>query len=110
MHQRRQLSRRVLECALAFALGAGSLNMARAQTMLNHEDLDRLVGRIALYTDPLLAQVLSASTYYDQIPDAAKWSDHHHYLGGDALAAAITGRPSALGSQRAGVAAVPIGA
>jgi hypothetical protein len=48
------------------------------------------VSRIALYPDPLLGQVLAAATYPDQIPDAAKWSDEHHYLHGDDLARAIT--------------------
>src|SRR4030081_3399868 len=50
------------------------------------EQLDKLVARIALYPDSLLAQVLAAATYSDQIPDAARWSDQHHYLTGDALA------------------------
>jgi Protein of unknown function (DUF3300) len=52
-------------------------------------DLDRMVSRIALYPDPLLAQVLAAATFPDQIQDAAGWSDQHHYLTGDALAQAI---------------------
>ena len=52
-------------------------------------ELDRLVSRIALYPDPLLAQVLAAATYPDQIPDAARWADQHHYLTGQALADAI---------------------
>jgi len=51
--------------------------------------LDRLVDRVALYPDALLAQVLAASTYYDKIPDAAAWADQHHYLTGQALADAI---------------------
>jgi Protein of unknown function (DUF3300) len=54
------------------------------------EQLDKLVSRIALYPDPLLAQVLAASTFSDQIPDAARWADEHHYLQGDDLAKAIT--------------------
>lgn len=52
-------------------------------------DLDRMVSRIALYPDPLLAQILAAATFPDQIPDAAQWSDQHHYLSGNELAAAI---------------------
>jgi len=52
-------------------------------------ELDRLVDRIALYPDPLLSQVLAAATYSDQIPDAARWADEHHYLTGQALADAI---------------------
>jgi hypothetical protein len=54
------------------------------------QQLDSLVNRIALYPDPLLAQVLTASTYWDEIPDAAAWADAHSYLHGDALSAAIT--------------------
>ncbi len=52
-------------------------------------ELDRLVSRIALYPDPLLAQILAAATFPDQIPDAADWADQHHYLSGNELAAAI---------------------
>jgi hypothetical protein len=51
--------------------------------------LDRLVSRVALYPDPLIAQVLAAATFQDQIPPAAQWADQHHYLTGDGLAAAI---------------------
>jgi len=55
------------------------------------EQLDQFVTRIALYPDPLLAQVLAAATFPDQIPDAARWADQHHYLTGQALADAIQG-------------------
>jgi Protein of unknown function (DUF3300) len=54
-------------------------------------ELDRLVSRIALYPDPLLAQILAAATYSNDIPDAAHWADQHHYLTGQALASAISG-------------------
>jgi Protein of unknown function (DUF3300) len=53
-------------------------------------DLDRLVSRIALYPDSLLAQTLAAASFPDQIPDAARWADEHHYLTGDELARAIS--------------------
>jgi hypothetical protein len=53
------------------------------------EQLDQLVGRIALYPDALLSQVLAAATFPDQIPEAAKWADEHHYLHGQELANAI---------------------
>jgi Protein of unknown function (DUF3300) len=53
------------------------------------DQLDKLVSRIALYPDPLLAQLLAAATFPDQIPDAEKWADQHHYLTGDQLATAI---------------------
>jgi hypothetical protein len=53
--------------------------------------LDQLVARIALYPDPLVAQILAAATYPDQISDAAHWADEHHYLRGQQLADAIQG-------------------
>jgi uncharacterized protein DUF3300 len=62
----------------------------QAPPSFSPDQLDKLVSRIALYPDPLLAQVLAAATYSDQIPDAAKWADEHHYLTGDDLAKAIT--------------------
>jgi hypothetical protein len=55
------------------------------------DQLDQLVSRIALYPDPLLAQILAAATFPDQIRDAARWADQHHYLTGQALADAIQG-------------------
>src|ERR1700676_1433723 len=63
--------------------------MATAQVSYPPGELDQLVSRIALYADPLLAQILAAATYPDQIPDAATWADQHHYLAGDELARAI---------------------
>jgi len=54
------------------------------------QELQRLVSPIALYPDPLLAQILTASTFSNDIPAAAQWADEHHYLTGDALAQAIT--------------------
>ena len=54
-----------------------------------YAQLDQLVARIALYPDPLLAQVLTASTFWNQIPEAAQWANQHAYLRGDQLAGAI---------------------
>jgi hypothetical protein len=54
------------------------------------QQLDQLVAPIALYPDPLLAQVLTAATFSEQIPDADGWARAHSYLTGDALARAIT--------------------
>ena len=56
---------------------------------LSPPQLDQLVARIALYPDPLLANVLTASTYWTEIPEAAAWADQHSYLKGDALAQAM---------------------
>ncbi len=37
------------------------------------EQLDNLLAPVALYPDPLLAQVLVAATFVDQIDEAARW-------------------------------------
>jgi hypothetical protein len=52
-------------------------------------ELERLISRVALYPDPLLAQILAASTFPEQIGDAARWADEHHYLSGEPLSRAI---------------------
>ena len=70
-----------------FAPGAAA---AQGPPSYSPADLDRLVSRIALYPDSLLAQTLAAATFPDQIPDAARWTDQHHYLTGDELARAIS--------------------
>src|SRR6202790_342781 len=61
---------------------------AQAEPSFTPEGLDKIASRIALYPDPLLAQVLTASTFPDQIPEAAEWADEHHYLTGSELAEA----------------------
>jgi len=77
------------------AIGALLAGLAAAQPQYGPPptyppaELDRLVSRIALYPDPLLAQVLAAATYPDQIPEAARYADQHSYLKGDDLARAI---------------------
>lgn len=63
---------------------------ASAQPRFARDQIERLVDRIALYQDPLLVQVLTASTYSNQIPEAADYAGHHRYLTGDQLAAAIS--------------------
>jgi hypothetical protein len=55
------------------------------------QQLDQMVSRIALYPDPLLAQIFAAASFPDQIQPAAQWADQHHYLTGAALAQAIQG-------------------
>ena len=40
---------------------------------LNAQDLEQLVAPIALYPDALVAQVLAASTYPEQVADADRW-------------------------------------
>lgn len=46
---------------------------ARAQVVFSADELDNLVAPIALYPDPLLAQILIAATYPDQVELAARY-------------------------------------
>ena len=43
------------------------------QSLLSPEELDDLLAPIALYPDPLIAQILPASTFIDQIDEAARY-------------------------------------
>jgi len=52
-------------------------------------NLDSLVAPIALYPDPLLAQVLVASTLVRQVDTASEWVEDHPELKGDALTEAV---------------------
>ena len=56
---------------------------------LSASQMDHLVSRVALYPDPLLAQVLAAASYSDQIPEAAAWANQHAYEKSDRLAEEI---------------------
>jgi hypothetical protein len=78
----------VAQLLLLYLAAAGRPAFAQP-VRLSPSQLDQLVSRIALYPDPLLAQVLAASTYWDQLPEAAAWAQDHSYLTADTLAAAI---------------------
>src|ERR1044071_7864279 len=64
---------------------------AQGQPYYAPEQLDRMVSRIALYPDPLLAQVLAAATIPNAIPAAAPGAGEHHNLTCGKVAAAIEG-------------------
>ena len=53
------------------------------------EQLQQLVAPIALYPDALVAQILAAATYPDQIVQAESWMQQHKDLQGQQLAAQI---------------------
>jgi hypothetical protein len=53
------------------------------------EELQALVAPIALYPDALVAQVLSAATFPDQVAIASYWMDENKSLTGSALVAAV---------------------
>jgi hypothetical protein len=57
------------------------------------QDLQQLVAPIALYPDALVAQVLAASTYPDQVVQADRWLQAHPELNGDQLAQSVDQQP-----------------
>src|SRR5882672_11970472 len=57
------------------------------------DQLDSLVAPIALYSDPLLAQTLAASTYPLEIIQLQQWMDRNKNLTGKALADAVAKQP-----------------
>ncbi len=62
---------------------------AAATVKLPNDQLDSLVAPIALYPDPLLAQVLAASTYPLEIVQLQQWLAKNPDTKGEALAAAV---------------------
>jgi hypothetical protein len=55
--------------------------------------LQQLVAPIALYPDSLVAQILAASTFPEQIVEADRWVQAHPDLKGDALGKAVDQQP-----------------
>jgi hypothetical protein len=80
---------RIVKLALMMTILIIVPAFAQAPPSYSPAQLDQMVARIALYPDPLVAQILAAATYPDQISEAARWADQHHYLTGQALADAI---------------------
>ena len=52
---------------------------------ISPQELDQMLAPIALYPDSLLAQVLIAATYPDQVTEADRWMKANPNLKGDAL-------------------------
>jgi len=57
------------------------------------EQLQQLVAPIALYPDSLVAQVLAASTFPEQVVEADRWVQAHHELQGADLGQAVDQQP-----------------
>ena len=57
------------------------------------EQLQRLVAPIALYPDSLVAQVLAASTFPEQIVEADRWVQANSDLKGESLGRAVDQQP-----------------
>ena len=57
------------------------------------DQLQRLVAPIALYPDSLVAQILAASTFPEQVVEADRWVQAHPDLKGDALGQEVDQQP-----------------
>jgi hypothetical protein len=57
------------------------------------EQLQQLVAPIALYPDSLVAQILAASTFPEQVVEADRWAQAHPDLKGTALGQAVDQMP-----------------
>jgi hypothetical protein len=91
-----------LSCCLVFATTPGVLvaqaNQSAAQTPVQAaqqtlEQLQQLVAPIALYPDALVAQILAAATYPDQVVEADRWLQQHTDLKGEKLGKEVDKQP-----------------
>ena len=83
------IARKLFAALLALLIAAPTL--AQAQRTYSQPELDQMLAPIALYPDPLLAQVLMAATYPLEVAAAARWSRANPGLqGDDAVRAAQT--------------------
>src|ERR1700675_4071750 len=71
----------------------GSAAQAPQHPAQTPEQLQQLVAPIALYPDSLVAQILAASTFPEQVVEADRWVQAHPDLKGDALAQAVDQQP-----------------
>lgn len=62
-------------------------------TQQSPDELQQLVAPIALYPDSLVAQILAASTFPEQVVDADRWVQSHRDLKGDVLGQAVDQLP-----------------
>jgi hypothetical protein len=63
------------------------------QVVLSANQLDNLIAPIALYPDPLLGQMLVASTYPIEVVEASQWLQRNRSLSGQALVDAAKQQP-----------------
>ncbi|MFM0210364.1 DUF3300 domain-containing protein [Paraburkholderia sediminicola] len=92
-------SRVLLVCAalagapLFVGLVTPSAVYAQSPTKVSNQQLDSLTAPIALYPDALLAQVLMAATFPQDVQAAAEWSKANSKLQGDDAVKAVASEP-----------------
>jgi len=96
-----RLPKKVFEALFLLILFFAPLFEARAQqsasasSALTQQQIDQMVAPIALYPDPLVAQILMAATYPLEIVEADRWlkNSPNAQLQGDALTVALAQQP-----------------
>ena len=77
--------------------------------LLSPPQLDQVVARIALYPDPLLAQILTASTYWTEIPGSRGMGRSTQLSERGCAGSGHAGGPLAVGPEHPGLVALPFG-
>jgi hypothetical protein len=85
------LSRKLFAGMLAL-LVAMPLAVGQARAAYTQAELDQMLAPIALYPDPLLSQILMASTYPIEVVEAARWSRANPGVQGDAAVRMVQDR------------------
>jgi hypothetical protein len=84
---------RLILTALLWSVTVGAMAQQTAtaptQPLLKPAELDQLLAPIALHPDPLLSEILIASTYPLEVVQADRWAKSNKALKGDALTAAL---------------------
>jgi hypothetical protein len=78
---------------VAGGLVAPTSACAQGTVKLSKQQLDSLTAPIALYPDALLAQVLMAATFPDEVQAAAEWSKQNPQQKGDEAVKAVASKP-----------------
>lgn len=80
---------------LSLSISAAAPSAAYAQSVAgpSNQQLDSLTAPIALYPDALLAQVLMATTFPQEVQAAAAWSKANTKMSGDAAVKAVASQP-----------------
>jgi Protein of unknown function (DUF3300) len=98
MNQFRQALLTFLLCCVALATCPGAIAYAADEAIAetpvvsaqpSAKELRQLVAPIALYPDSLVAQILAASTYPEEVVEADRWVQAHPELKGDQLAQSV---------------------
>jgi Spy/CpxP family protein refolding chaperone len=86
-----QFFTRAWACVLILLLAVPPLLIAQQQTdaVFRQEELEQILAPIALHPDPLVSQILMASTYPLEVVLADRWTKQNGSLKGDSLTKAL---------------------